>query len=254
MRGSPTLPPAPSLDEELRREADRLDAASSLLGHGFKDPSLLLRALTHKSLLNERASAVGENEVLELLGDAVVSLVTVEALVRASPEADEGILTERRAAHVSEDALAARADALGLVRLLRTGRSIDGKVPVSARADLVEALLGAVYLDAGLDAARAVALTLLGPPPAEIAAAAAHAKRVLQERLQGLFGEAPTYEVVRGDGPNHAPTYRATVRFRGAALGEGQGGNKRVATEAAASDALARLPDSDAVLRARCGG
>lgn len=233
------------------RESARLEKASKVLGHRFAEPSLLLCALTHKSLLNEKSSAVRDNEVLELLGDAVLSLVTVEALVRGSPDSGEGELTERRAAHVSEDALAARADSLGLASLMRTGRSIAGNVPLSARADLVEALLGAVYRDAGLEAARAVAERLLGAPPEEGRAAAGNAKRVLQERLQGLFGEPPTYEVERGEGPNHAPTYRAMARFRGALLGEGLGGNKRAATEAAAADALARLDVDDAVLRTR---
>lgn len=247
----PPTTSSPGLAEELLAEAGRLERAMTLLGHRFAEPALLLCALTHKSLLNEKRSAVRDNEVLELLGDAVVSLVTVEALVRESPMAGEGELTERRAAHVSEEALAARADSLGLAALMRTGKSIAGRVPLSARADLVEALLGAVYRDAGLEAARHVAERLLGPPPAEALAPAANAKRALQERLQGLFGEPPAYEVERGEGPNHAPTYRAVARFRGESLGEGLGGNKRAATEAAAADALERLDRDDAVLRAR---
>lgn len=238
------------LEAELEREANRLSRASEILGHRFRDPSLLLCALTHKSLRNERATSVGDNEVLELVGDAVLGLITVDALVDQSPHASEGELTERRAAHVSESSLAARADALGLAELLRTGRGIAGRVPVSTRADVVEALLGAVHRDAGIDAARAVAVRILGPPPADARPAGANAKRDLQERLQRLFGEAPSYEMERGNGPNHAPTYTATARFRSAALGKGTGGNKRAASEAAAADALERLGDDDS-LRAR---
>jgi ribonuclease-3 len=237
--------------DELARERPRLNRALALLQHRFADEALLLCALTHRSLLNERASAVSHNEVLELLGDAVLSLVAVEGLVRASPAAHEGELTERRAAWVSEEALAARADDRGLADLLRTGRSIGGSVPVSARADLVEALLGAVYLDAGLEAARAAALQLLGTPPAALEPAATHAKRVLQERLQRLFGETPSYVVERADGPHHAPTFRARATFRGVTLGEGRGKNKRTATEAAAAHALSSLDDDDNAVRAR---
>ncbi len=240
--------------DELERERARLERAVDVLGHRFADASLLLQALTHSSYLNENRSGVGHNEVLELLGDAVLSLCTIEALVRASPEAGEGELTDRRAAHVSEDALALRADALGLASLLRTGRSIEGGVPVSARADLVEALIGAVYEDAGLEAARAATTRLLGAPPAHAPPASQNAKRVLQERLQRLFGEPPTYDVVRVDGPNHAPIYEATAVYGGAALGTGRGGSKRTATEAAAADALARTEhDDDVTLRARFG-
>jgi ribonuclease III len=224
-----------------------------LLGHAFKDRSLLLRALTHRSLLNERSTSTGHNEVLELLGDAVLSLVTVEDLLLQSPDAEEGELTERRAAHVSEEALACAADRVGLASMLRTGNSILGEVPISARADLVEALLGAVYQDGGLDAARACAKRVLGEPPLEAKPIAPHMKRELQERLQRLFGEAPRYDVERGDGPGHAPTFIARAIFRGEFLGEGTGPNKRQATEAAAAAAVAGLGHDDVTLRERFG-
>lgn len=237
--------PPPLNDDE------RVARASRALSHTFRDPGLLLRALTHKSLLNERFIDSGHNEVLELLGDAVLGLVAVEHLVRASPGADEGELTERRAAWVNEQALAARADVLGLAELLRAAKGIEGHAPLSARADLVEALIGAVYLDAGIEAARAATLHLLGEPPERVAAAVAHAKRVLQERLQRVFGEAPVYDVDKGTGPNHAPTFRAAVLFRGVRLGEGEGKNKKEATEAAAANAVTTLEIDDASLRER---
>src|SRR4051812_601047 len=227
------------------------------LGHKFKDEEVLLRALTHSSLLNEKKSAVGDNEILELLGDAVLSLCVVEALVNSSPHSDEGELTDRRAAHVSELALANAADDTGLSSLLRTGRSIVGRVPTSARADLVEALLGAVYQDGGLDAARTTTTKILGEPPTQARAESYNAKRALQERLQRVFGAPPTYEVSRVDGPNHAPTYEAVAKFAGSVLGSGHGGSKRTASEAAATDAVKNLtadyPDDDS-LRAKLDG
>ena len=143
---------------EREQREQRLQRATELLGYSFRNPSLLLRALTHSSFLNENKSAGDEgrdNEVLELLGDAVLSLCTMDGLVRATPEADEGELTDRRASYVSEEALAAKADTSGLTSLLRTGKSIVGKVPTSARADLVEAILGDVKPDVSALAASA---------------------------------------------------------------------------------------------------
>ena len=247
---------SPEVVREIERERERLDKATAILGYKFKDEELLLRALTHSSLLNEHKSAVGDNEILELLGDAVISLCTMEVLVTTSPHAGEGELTDRRAAHMSELALATRADENGLSPLLRTGRSIVGRVPTSARADVVEALLGAVYQDGGLDAARAVTTTILGEPPTSARPEAFNAKRALQERLQRVFGAPPTYEVSRVDGPNHAPTYEGVCKFAGSVLGSGHGGSKRTASESAASDALknvtADYPDDDG-LRAKFG-
>jgi len=231
--------------DELTLEAKRLAAAEQLLGHAFADRHRLLSALTHRSFLNEHASAVAHNEVLELLGDSVLSLVVTEALVRASPGAGEGELTVRRAAHVSTANLARAAAASGLVALLRTGRSLARGVPENVAADVVEAVLGACYEDGGLPAARALVERLLGPPPAEAEPVRAHAKKDLQERLQALVGRAPTYVVAHKDGPRHAPTYTADVVLGDHVLGRGEGPNKRVATETAAAAALAALADVD---------
>jgi ribonuclease-3 len=242
------------LAAEIEREEARLQRAKSALGHRFKSDEILLRALTHSSVNNERRTFAGNNEVLELLGDAVLALCATETLLAQSPDANEGELTDRRAAYVSEDALAKKADESGLTELLRTGKSIEGNVPVSARADLVEALLGAVYVDGGLDAARAVIARVLGEPPRSAPPQAHHAKRVLQERLQRLFGAPPTYEVLKVDGPNHAPIFRAVAMFLGKELGRGDGANKRTATEAAAAAALASMSgDDDMALRERFG-
>jgi ribonuclease-3 len=114
-------------------------------------------------------------------------------------------------------------------------------------ADVVEAVIGAVWTDAGVDAlpvCRALVLRLLGPPPERVEPSGQRAKRVLQERLQRLFGRPPDY-VVERDGPSHAPTFLATARFNGEVLGTATGANKRVATEAAAVAACAVLADVD---------
>jgi ribonuclease-3 len=241
------------LRAELRAEASRLDRAERILAHAFRRRALLLEALTHKSYLNEHATHVPCNEQVELLGDAVLSLVTLDALLGQTPGAVEGELTDRRAAHVSEAALEARGESSGLAALLRTSKGAMD-VQRSMKADLIEAVLGAVYRDAGLEAARVVAARLLGEPPrVAVVSEATNAKRTLQERLQRLFGEPPAYDAAKKDGPNHAPTFEARVMFRGAELGRGEGASKRAATEAAAEHALTTL-GTDEALRARFAG
>lgn len=238
-------------------DATRLARAEEVLGFRFRDRALLLRALTHRSFLNEHpeARAGGHNEVLEFLGDAVLSLVAAEALLVATPDANEGELTVRRAAWVSEAALAAAGERVGVGALLRVGRGEEqtgGALLPSIRADAMEALLGAVHKDAGVEAARAVALRLLGAPPVTVPVAGPNPKTVLQERLQKVFGARPDYAVERKDGPDHAPVYVADVSLRGARIGRGEGTNKRFATEAAAADALRALAAlDDAALRER---
>jgi ribonuclease-3 len=241
--------------EEVNEERKRLDRAEEILGRTFVDRARLLSALTHRSYLNEHASGVPHNEVLEFLGDAVLSLVVVEALIEASPYAAEGELTERRAAHVSTAKLAETATTSGLVSLLRTGKSLAQGVSHNAAADVVEAVLGAAYLEGGLPAARVIVQRLLGPPPAHAPRLNAHAKKDLQELVQGAVGRAPTYVVAHREGPNHAPVFAARVLLEDVELGHGEGSNKRLATEAAAAHALTALTGlpGDA-LRARLGG
>lgn len=247
---------------ELVVEADRLARAEAIIGYRFVDRRFLLTALTHRSWLNEHASGGGHNELLELLGDAVLGLVVVDELVRSSPGAGEGELTMRRAAHVSAEALAPVSVSSGLAALIRAGRGVVAAgLPANVAADAVEAVIGAVWRDASsananaLAACTAVIARLLGPPPKNVVVTAAHAKRELQERLQRLFGRAPDYSVERADGPSHAPSFRADVAFAGHVLGTGVGGNKRAATEAAATAAVAALVDvDDAELRRRLSG
>lgn len=237
-----------SVVDDVRAEATRLAAAETVIAYAFRDRRHLLTALTHSSWKNEHSTDVEHNEVLEFLGDAVLSLVVVDELVKCSPGATEGALTERRAAHVSAEVLAMAATRTGLDGLLRTGKGLSGNRPQNVVADVVEAVIGGVWLDAGtngLDACRAVVHQLLGAPPTVVAEAGMHAKRVLQERLQRLLGKAPDYHVVRADGPNHAPTYRAEVCFKDVVLGAGNGTNKRSATEAAAADAVLSLASVD---------
>jgi ribonuclease-3 len=131
---------------ELVVEANRLARAEAIVGYQFVNRRFLLTALTHRSWLNEHASGGGHNELLELLGDAVLGLVVVDELVRTSPNAGEGELTVRRAAHVSAEALAPVSVSSGLAALIRAGRGvIVAGLPANVAADAVEAVIGAVW-------------------------------------------------------------------------------------------------------------
>lgn len=222
---------------------ERVERAEALLGRAFRDRALLLRALTHRSYANEAPQLRGDehNERLEFLGDAVLGLVAAETLLAHSPSADEGELTRRRAAFVSEPALAKAAFESGLGELVRMGRGqrAGGGALPSLLADVVEALIGAAYLDGGLDVAREVVSRLLGAPPEQDVQVAADPKTELQERLQARFGRVPSYRVSRAGGPDHAPRFLAEAFFNGDKLGEGEGANKKEATRAAALAALA---------------
>jgi ribonuclease III len=233
-------------------EQARLARAMTLIGHRFENPSLLLQALTHRSYCNEHTHTTEHNERLELLGDAVLSLVVVEQLLADMPKATEGDVTEQRARRVSTVALAAAAKRTGLVGLLRTGRGMHNDSSSAVAADVVEAVLGAAYLDGGLTAARVVVAMLLPEDQVPIVTPRLHAKRQLQERLQHLFGRAPTYQCERTSAPDAAPLFAATAHFDDDTLGQGSGASKKDATESAAWQAWqSLLPLDDDALRAR---
>lgn len=226
---------------------------ATLLGFRFRDPSLLRRALTHRSYCNEHGLDAAESyERLEFLGDAVLSLTISAQLYRRFPGADEGQLTKARAWLVRGAALARIARRWGLGELLRVGRGVDesgGRDQDSVLAAAVESVIGAVYLDQGLDAAREfVGVNMLD----ELAAVAAglspgarppeNPKSRLQELLQGQGRPAPVYRVAGRDGPDHSPVFTVEAVSDGLVIGQGQGGRKSDAERAAAASALAALP------------
>lgn len=238
------------------QDADRIDAVETLLEYRFSDRSLLLQALTHRSFLNEapQGAAHQDNERLEFLGDAVLSLVTSERLLDVYPQTDEGGMSRLRAAYVSEDALFAAGQRSGLGGFVRMGkgqRRGGGANLPSLVADATEAVIAAVYLDGGLTAAQRAVERLLGPLPEHIPEDSIDPKTVLQERVQRATTQSPSYAVRREGGPDHAPRFIAEVRLHHRLLGEGSGDNKKAATRAAAEAALEVLAGvSDADLRA----
>ncbi len=228
----------PQLSEEL----EKLQRA---LGHRFRDPDLLRLALTHRSFANEKG--LGEqNERLEFLGDAVLGLVTASMLFEGYPEFPEGELSRRKSSLVSEVALANIAADVGLGETLRLGIGEDrsgGRSKPSLLSDALEAVFGAVYLDAGLPAARLVIRPLLEREMERTSDwDRRDPKTKLQELVQANGFRVPRYRLIGEDGPDHAKTFTIECRLDGRKVGSGSGTSKKAAEQEAAKAALA-APD-----------
>jgi ribonuclease III len=216
------------------------------LEHGFSDPGLLHQALAHRSWCGEQ-DGEPSNERLEFLGDAVLGVVVAEHSYRRFPDFPEGKLAKLRAAVVNARVLAEVAEGLGIGEVLLLGRgeeSSGGRTKASILADALEAVIGAVYLDAGWDAARPLVVRLLGD---RIERAAAEPDDFdHKSRLQELTvhrGEGTPHYVVRGSGPDHDRHYVAEVFVNGERRGAGEGTSKKDAEQEAARTAWQELHD-----------
>ena len=214
--------------------------------HRFSDPGLLARALVHSSFANENPGAGEDNERLEFLGDAVLELAVSEELYRRFPDADEGRLTAVRARMVRERTLAEVARGLDLHGFLQLGRGEEaqgGRERDSILADLVEAVIGAVFLDGGFPAARGCVLKLLEgrwPEAAQLPASKDHKSR-LQELTQERYKARPTYHLVSSQGPEHTKVFTVRLELPGGRFTEGEGGSLKKAEQQAAFKALELL-------------
>jgi len=220
-----------------------LDALQQRLGYQFRDPALLLLALTHPSVAHEQGAGAQTNQRLEFLGDAVLQLTLTHELYVRFPEFGEGPLTKARAKLVNRRALAAQACALGLGGVLLLGRGEEltgGRDRSSSLADAYEALLGALFLDGGLEAARQFILREFHQAASELAAEPTidNPKGELQELLQAGSEEAPRYETLSATGPDHAREFECKVSHGGVELARGRGGSKKIAESNAALAAL----------------
>ena len=223
-----------------------LQAIQQTLGHEFRDVSLLQLAITHPSASGNQSKASDDNQRMEFLGDAILQAVISVALYRLHPEKDEGHLTKARAGLVNGTSLAAKADALGLGQYLVLGRGQQSdfdRGKDSALEDVFEALVAALYLDGGLDAAsdfvRRVFEDELANP--DSIAVIENPKGELQEYFQGITGVSPMYELLSTSGPAHAREFEVAVLQAGKELGRGTGSSKKEAESQAASAALAKL-------------
>jgi ribonuclease-3 len=224
-----------------------LAALQARIGHAFRDPGHLERALTHPSRLQDNPGGGENNQRLEFLGDSVLQLVLTEALFALYPADREGDLTRRRAVLGNGAFLARLAREVGLEAHLRLGageEAAGGRARDAALEDAFEALLGAVYADGGLESARRVALGVYGDIAGRLAALEGHAnpKGRLQEIVQPLHGNrALRYEVLATGGADHEKRYEVAVFLLDRRIGSGSGSSKKLAEEGAARAALLTL-------------
>jgi ribonuclease-3 len=220
------------LSRPLAELADRI-------GHRFTRPDLLIEALTHPS----KASGL-DNQRLEFLGDRVLGLVIAEALLAQDPAAKEGQLAPRLNALVRKETCAEVAAAVDLGVALRLGRSemiSGGRRKTALLGDAMEAVIAAVYLDAGMEAARALVLRLWGPRIAGAQVQTQDAKTALQEWAQARGMSPPVYADLSRAGPDHAPVFRVEVRLADGRMAQAEAASKRAAQQLAAEVLLAAL-------------
>jgi ribonuclease-3 len=231
------------------------EALESAIGYSFKDRTLLIRALTHRSASANVATAPAASEAgpvdyerLEFLGDAVLDLATAHHLIEGFPIAREGELSKMRAALVNTAALAgiAREIKLGeFIRLSRSEAAAGGNDRESILADVLEALMGSIYREAGFDIAREVAARLLGARLTTVSPS--DPKTELQELLHASGSTAPEYLVEFTEGPEHSPVYVSIVKIDQQIVGRGRGRTKKESQQAAAAEALSILRGRDEI-------
>lgn len=213
---------------------------TKIIGYAFNDKKRLERALTHSSA---RSRGQGNYERLEFLGDRVLGLVIAEQLFALFPTAQEGELSVRLNQLVSAETCAAVADELRLHTFIRTGtdvKNVAGKRMANVRADVMESLIAAIYLDAGLDAARRFILDKWGARARASAGVRRDAKTELQEWAHVKTGDAPVYAITERQGPDHDPLFTVRVEVRGFAEAVGTGRSRRAAEQEAATNMLER--------------
>jgi len=214
---------------------------SARLDHDFARPDLLLRALTHGSCATP---ARPDNQRLEFLGDRVLGLVVAEALLAADPDAREGQIAPRLNALVRKETCAEVARELGLGEVLRLGRSemlSGGRRKEALLGDAMEAVIGAVHLDAGFETSRQLVLRLWGTRLAQVEQAPTDAKTTLQEWVQARGQQPPVYAEIARSGPDHAPRFVIEVRLDSGETAQAEAGAKRQAEQAAAQALLDRI-------------
>ena len=231
-----------------RALTDGVSEFQERIGHKFREPGLLERALTHRSYSNEhRDFQSPNNERLEFLGDTVLGFVIGDMIYRSFPNLQEGALSKIKAHLVSATMLAEKGRGLGLGRFLRMGTGearSGGSEKLSLLADAFEAVVAAVYLDGGLPAAAAFVRRVFGPDVSgiDVGDLSFHDyKTALQETAQSLGLPLPEYRVVDEYGPDHEKSFVVEVYWDGTSFAYGKGSSKREAQRKAAKEALKRL-------------
>ena len=221
-----------------------LDELQKDLQYQFRDSQLLLRALTHSSHAHESPASTGDNEQLEFLGDAILGFLISDFLFRANPDLSEGQLSKLKGFFVSSANLVKFAEQLRLGEYLHLGRGEEktgGRGKQALLVDAFEAILGAMYLDGGLDSVRKLTLRLFEPQIEDVgfpAGAVPDFKTALQEDLQRRHMIRADYVVTSETGPDHQKLFAVDVIVEGRAIASGRGLTKKAAEQAAARQAL----------------
>ncbi|MFM7108794.1 MAG: ribonuclease III [Planctomycetaceae bacterium] len=212
------------------------------IGYEFRDPALLVAALTHASGAQHRLAS---NERLEFLGDAILGFLVCETLYRMFPDSLEGDLTRIKSAVVSRETCSRISGSLRLVEFLIVGKGLSAgrAVPESVLSDLFESLVAAIYLDGGIDAVRPLVDRFVAPEIDQVVSGAqgSNHKSLLQQVSQRDYGLTPTYEVVEEAGPDHSKSFRVSAQIGGRRYPPAWGRNKKEAEQRAASNALLEL-------------
>lgn len=224
-------------------------AVAARIGYEFRKPALLCLALTHPSVVHEHGQAQAHNQRLEFLGDAVLQLILTRELYHRFPAVDEGPLTKARAGLVNRRALAVHGRTLGLGQhlILSRGEELNGgRHRPSTLADAFEALVGAVFLDGGFDAAAGFVLGCFQTELTTVDTASGidNPKGELQEMLQTTSAHPPDYRVVSATGPDHDRVFECNVHHAGRELARGVGKSKKIAEAEAALAALRALREA----------
>lgn len=221
-----------------------MNQVKRILTHQFSDSELLKEALSHPSLSSEQRPAPPDNQRLEYLGDAVLELIISDYLYQQFPNCQEGVLTKLRASIVSRQALsnvAQRYDFGSVLAMSRGEESSGGRTRASNLADAVEAVIGALFVDAGFERTKTAVLKVFAPELEALDpqfAQASNSKGALQEILQKIAPESPIYTIVKEEGPPHDRIFFAEVTWRKIHLGCGEGASKKIAEMEAANAAL----------------
>lgn len=220
-------------------------AIETHLNYKFHDPSLLYLAFVHRSYVNENRQIIEHNERLEFLGDAILGLLIAEHLYRVLPDTPEGELSSLRSRLVEATSCVAYVHKLGIEKFLLLGKGEklnDGRGRETILADLFEAIIGAIYLDGGIESAKQFIFGQFTTEIGEIIKTPSkNWKAVLQDYCQKKYQQHPTYKVISENGPDHSKTFTIVVLIDDQELGSGTGSCKKEAQQAAAADALSKL-------------
>ena len=212
------------------------------IGYAFRDPDLLVAAVTHASGAKHRLAS---NERLEFLGDAILGFIVCERLFHSFPESLEGDLTRIKSVVVSRETCSRLSGQLGLADFLIVGKglAVARPVPDSVLSDMFESIVAAIYLDGGMAAVKPIVEQLLGPEIDNVVSGetGSNHKSLLQQWAQRDFGLTPTYEVLAEQGPDHSKSFHVSAQIGGRRYSPAWGRNKKEAEQRAASNALTEL-------------